>query len=144
MRRILLIIVGLSVALFADFSRDDDTQIVTDSTTKLQWQDDTNVSTTSKSWEDALAYCEASTRGGHNDWRLPNIKELTSIVDDTRVTPSIDTGVFQHVAPYGHWSSTTYAGDSSRAWSFDFSYAYQYHNFLKNETFCARCVRAGQ
>lgn len=35
-------------------------------------------------WEAALAYAETSTLGGYSDWRLPNTKELQSIVDYTR------------------------------------------------------------
>ncbi len=143
MKRILLIIVGLSVALFADFSKDDTAQIVTDNITKLQWQDDDTVSSSEKSWGDALAYCEELTLGEYNDWRLPNIKELTSIVDDTRVSPSIDIDAFEHVASYNYWSSTTYAGNSSNAWGVDFDSGVQNYYDRSNGGY-VRCVRAGQ
>jgi Protein of unknown function (DUF1566) len=36
------------------------------------------------SWQQALAWCEDLTLAGHDDWRLPNAKELPSIVDYTR------------------------------------------------------------
>ncbi len=35
-------------------------------------------------WKQALAYAEKLTYAGHSDWRLPNVKELQSIVDYTR------------------------------------------------------------
>ena len=35
-------------------------------------------------WQQALAYAESFTLAGHDDWRLPNAKELQSIVDYTR------------------------------------------------------------
>ncbi len=35
-------------------------------------------------WESALAYAEGLTHGGYDDWRLPNAKELHSIVDYSR------------------------------------------------------------
>ena len=35
-------------------------------------------------WSNALTYAEASTLAGHTEWRLPNTKELQSIVDYTR------------------------------------------------------------
>lgn len=34
-------------------------------------------------WEAALAYAEGATYAGYDDWRLPNVKELQSIVDDS-------------------------------------------------------------
>lgn len=78
----------------------------------------------SMNWEQALAWAESLEYAGHSDWRLPNIKELQSIVDYER-SPDI-TGsaaldpVFQATAitnpggetdyPY-YWSSTTHMED---------------------------------
>lgn len=68
-------------------------------------------------WRDALAYAEDMTTGGHDDWRVPNIKELQSIVDYARapdaldadaVGPAIDP-VFEMTASEAYfWSSTTH------------------------------------
>ena len=41
-------------------------------------------------WEEALAHCEALESAGHDDWRLPNAKELHSIVDYTRAPDAGD------------------------------------------------------
>ncbi len=41
-------------------------------------------------WASALAYAEESTLAGHSDWRLPNVKELQSIVDYNRAPNSSD------------------------------------------------------
>ena len=35
-------------------------------------------------WQDALAYADDADLGGFSDWRLPNVKELHSIVDYSR------------------------------------------------------------
>ena len=52
---------------------------ITDLATGLMWQavDDG----TSRDWEEALAYAENLELAGYDDWRLPNAKELQSIVD---------------------------------------------------------------
>ncbi len=61
---------------------------VSDRASGLMWQliDDGNV----RNWEDALAYAEGLELAGHEDWRLPNIKELQSIVDYTRAPDGRD------------------------------------------------------
>jgi hypothetical protein len=73
---------------------------VTDSATALMWsQADSGIG---MNWSNALAWVQARNAAnylGHNDWRLPNIKELQSIVDYTRSpattgTPAIHTNYF--------------------------------------------------
>jgi len=55
---------------------------ITDQATGLTWQ--MADSQQGLNWEDALQYAENLTLGGYDDWRLPNAKELQSIVDYTR------------------------------------------------------------
>ena len=58
---------------------------ITDQATGLMWS--RNDSGTGLNWLNALAYAQAQNAAnylGHNDWRLPNAKELQSIVDYTR------------------------------------------------------------
>ncbi len=64
----------------------DDT--VTDRATGLMWQQ--TDSGRPLNWEEALAYAENLTMGGYSDWRLPNAKELQSIVDYTRAPEAAD------------------------------------------------------
>jgi len=101
-----------------DFTDNGDGTI-TDHATDLMWtQDDSTVGVT---WEEALAYANGMDFAGHSDWRLPNVKELQSIVDytrspDTTASPAIDP--LFHATPitneavqtdYPHyWSSTTH------------------------------------
>ena len=139
MKRILLITIGLSISLFADFTRDDTTKIVGDNETGLQWQDNETVS---KGWQNAINYCEDLTLGNYDDWRLPNINELSSIVDDTKLNPSLSS-VFKSFASSSYWSSTTYAGTSHYAWYVHFSHGSQ-DGSDKSNSFYVRCVRAGQ
>jgi Protein of unknown function (DUF1566) len=60
-----------------------------------------------RSWGEALAYCEALSLAQHRDWRLPNAKELQSIVDYTRI-PAISPVFRISDAKAYLWSSTTH------------------------------------
>lgn len=51
---------------------------------------------------------------GHKDWRIPNIKELQSIVDYGRSIPAIDP-TFGPTLAADYWSSTSYAFNLSLA-----------------------------
>ena len=131
--------IGLSISLFADFSRNSNTQIVIDNETGLQWQDNESVT---KTWQNAINYCEDLTLGSHNDWRLPNRNELDSLVDDSKFNPSMSP-VFESFASYDYWSSTTTASNSNYAWYVAFNYGYQHYGY-KLSNYYVRCVRAGQ
>ena len=92
---------------------------VTDTATGLMWmQADAGPYT----WESALAYAENAAGAGYDDWRLPNAKELESIVDYSRSpattgsaaidplftsTPITDEGGGLNYPFY--WASTTHA-----------------------------------
>lgn len=55
---------------------------ISDLNSGLMWaQDDDGVTL---DWEDALAYAESSELANYSDWRLPNVKELQTIVDYSR------------------------------------------------------------
>jgi hypothetical protein len=56
---------------------------------------------------------------GHRDWRLPNVKELQSIVDYSKVNPA--SSVPGSTAAEFYWSSSTYAGSPSFAWGVNFN-----------------------
>jgi hypothetical protein len=71
------------------------------------------------SWEKALATIRALNAhkaGGYEDWRLPNIRELESLVDLNRHSPALPADhPFAHVAE-GYWSSTTSTYEKRYAW----------------------------
>jgi len=139
MKKILLITIGLSVGLMAAFVRDANTSIVTDNATALQWQDDAPALMT---WQLAIDYCEALTLGGQSDWRVPNINELNSLVDDTLFNPAINPA-FLNTISNGYWSSTTLASSTATAWLVYFDDGGQGGNGKANNDY-VRCVRAGQ
>ncbi|MGC4118865.1 MAG: DUF1566 domain-containing protein [Myxococcales bacterium] len=66
---------------------------VVDTVTHLTWQRDVSPNTLSAS--EAQSYCNSLVLGGANwGWRVPTLKELQTLVDVSRVSPSIDTTAF--------------------------------------------------
>jgi hypothetical protein len=123
----MMLMLVIAAALFA-FS-DNGNGTVTDAATGLVWQkcsmgrnatDCTGAGTTDN-WKNALAYCEGLSLGGRSDWRLPNVKELKSIVDNNKYNPSINTAFFPLTELAGYWTSSTQADDTTRAWAVAFS-----------------------
>lgn len=79
--------------------------------------------------EQALAHAKA--QAGAAGWRLPSVKELSSIAEKTRTNPAIDTSAFPATPSGWYWSSTPYAGDSGYAryvnfYSGNVAYGYRY------------------
>jgi len=111
---------------------------VTDNVTGLMWQQQDDE--VPRSWEDALAYCQAVHTGGHTDWRLPDIKQLKSLVDTSRHDPAIDPVAFPGAQSRVYWSSSTYAWEPSGAWYVYFGLGYV-GNVYKADTYYVRCVR---
>ena len=82
---------------------------VGDIKTNLHWIKSWNSdwSTNRFDWNGALNYCENLVFAGQSDWRLPNIKELSSIIDRTHTSPAIDTVAFDQAEGNArYWSST--------------------------------------
>lgn len=61
---------------------------ITDRATGLMWMK--SDSGTTMIWKEALNYAENLNYAGYSDWRLPNTKELQSIVDYTRAPDAVD------------------------------------------------------
>jgi hypothetical protein len=103
---------------------------VTDNCTALQWQetpgdlngDGTINESDTLIWCDALAYCEELDFADHDDWRLPNIRELESLVDYGRSGPTLDPvfGTFTGLC----WSSTPAIGKPGFSWAINFYWGY--------------------
>jgi hypothetical protein len=120
---------------------------VTDSNTGLMWQQGEPGNMT---WTDALSYCDALILGGNSGWRVPNVKELLSIVDyastssatiNTTFFPNVNTGTM-------YWSSTTdvssNTGNNAKyAWGVSFGGGLTPDDF-KSESDYVRCVLSGQ
>lgn len=74
-------------------------------------------------WADALNAAKAQTFASHNDWRLPNVKELLSILEDRCYTPALNADLFPIPQLFSAWSSTpsavNLANEFIDAWAVD-------------------------
>jgi hypothetical protein len=109
---------------------------ITDNLTGLIWTKDANAPgpascspATTKTWQEALDYVKCLNNNsylGHNDWCLPNRKELFSLIDRSRYSPALPAGhPFQHVQSNSflerYWSSTTRVAGTGYAFSVSMS-----------------------
>ncbi|MBI5185204.1 MAG: DUF1566 domain-containing protein [Nitrospinae bacterium] len=113
---------------------------VTDNVTTLVWQQKDDA--IGRTWDEAGTYCGALSLGGYDDWRLPSINELESIVDSRARIPSINAAYFPNANSSFYWSSTTVANFTSLAWYVYFYYGYINFN-LESDSDYVLCVRGG-
>lgn len=127
--------------LHADYSKNG--EVVTDDQSGLMWQDNSDTASKKMNWSSAIGYCEDLELGGHTDWRLPNLRELKSVVDRSRYMPAINP-VFMYKVSDWYWSSTTYANGTNGAWLVHFGSGDDSYNGNKDDSYYVRCVRGGQ
>jgi hypothetical protein len=121
--------------------KDNGDDTITDRNTNLTWEklsedgsihDQGNAYT----WADAFAVHVAGLNeanfAGHNDWRLPNVKELQSVVNYENFAPSVSTAFNNNCVAgatvltgsctvgNGYWTSTTYTYAPPGAWFINF------------------------
>jgi len=97
-------------------------------------------------WDAAIDWCNNLDFAGYTDWRLPNVKELQSIIDYGTHYPAIDITYFINTKSDPYWSSTTGDGDpdgSEFAWRVHFhtGEVYAYYKTVDNYV---RAVRGGE
>ena len=100
---------------------------VTDNLTGLMWSKDGNLPNSTQTWQSALNYIVSLNSGtglaGYYDWRLPNRKELFSLIDYSNSVPALPTGhPFSNVQSAYYWSSSTYGYDNRNAWLIGMSF----------------------
>ena len=97
---------------------------ITDHLTSLIWLKHANC-TGRMTWNEALNYCNNLASGScglgddssAGDWRLPNRKELLSLIDYARCGPALPQGhPFDNVQSSVYWSATTLANYTPYAW----------------------------
>ncbi|GAH45389.1 unnamed protein product, partial [marine sediment metagenome] len=126
---------------------DNEDGTITDKATGLMWVKDPINNPGAPfagitNWYNAIDRCNTLVFATYDDWRLPNKKELLSIVDFGRFNMAIDP-IFPNCGTY-YWLSTTRADITSNAWRIYF-HTGQTLSFLKGNATgtYARPVRLG-
>ena len=143
----------------------DDT--ITDCSTNLMWKKYSEGQRTiacgkgmvrQYTWDNAVRRFKQASFAGYNNWRLPTIDELRSLVycdkkeplieksnwlsttDNVCLKPSINNKVFPNTSPTKYWSSSTFYNKEEYAWSLDFDSGTDEEN-LKYYNASVRLVR---
>lgn len=94
---------------------------VRDNRTGLEWVKaphslDGNGNRETQKWVDAVSFCKNLNYAGHEDWRLPSVDELESLVDRSQFYTALPAGHPFTGVPACCWSGTSYAYDTDSAW----------------------------
>lgn len=98
-------------------------------------------SITIQDWQAALVSAENTSFAGFSDWRLPNLKELTSINELACAYPSINETLFPATSTLFYWSSSS-AISSDEVWIVSFGNSNAIQD-PKSISLPARLVRGG-
>lgn len=136
-----VLVLLLATPTWAERYTDNGNGTVTDTQTKLVWQQtDDGVQ---RNWESAIAYCESLNLAG-TGWRLPNLRALQSIVDDSRIMPSIDPLFLNTQTDMDYWTSTTQVDTTTQARVVWFRFGEITMQARKSDPYYfVRCVRGG-
>ena len=127
---------------------DNGDQTLTDNLTGLIWAKNANPAAATKLWQGALDYIaslNSKSYLGYSDWRLPNRKELMSLVNrqqDNSVS-WLNAQGFSNVQVNYYWSSSSYSNGTGAAWFLGMSDGYTGH-FSKGYLYNVWPVRGGQ
>ncbi|MEW5855726.1 MAG: DUF1566 domain-containing protein [Myxococcota bacterium] len=119
-----------------DFTTTPET--VTDNLTGLTWQ--RTVIAEPLAWSNAVAYCNDLVYADADDWRLPTMIELVSIVSFDVYEPAINTTAFPATPLDYFWSATHYTNSQLKAWTLHFKFGFTYNDDVA-VPHQVRCVR---
>ncbi|NVO09243.1 MAG: DUF1566 domain-containing protein [Bacteroidales bacterium] len=115
-----------STTFTVDHFKDNGDGTITDNYTGLIWQK--LKSTSTYTWEEALAYASGLSLANKTDWRIPNVKELYSLNDEKLHAPSFNTAYFTNISSGNFWSSTTLPNQTTKAWDINVDYGIVSYN----------------
>lgn len=87
------------------FYKDNGDDTVTDMRTNLMWSKYADIYQEGKNWDEAQNCCETSTLAGHDNWRVPTIAELRSVLQGSDMSRMPPTYPVQNVLGAYYWTS---------------------------------------
>lgn len=148
MKKVTLMTIGLlSFSLVslanAELTRDHATQVVTDSDTKLQWEDNSK-DPIKKNWGSANEHCDNLDFAGSDDWRLPSFEELETLAKVSKVKFP-EKPILKSLPTFGgtFWTSETMTKGESAAVGIKFD-TFDYgdrQEAVQDLEYSVRCVR---
>ena len=131
---------------------DNNDGTITDKSTHLMWkkcveglsgsQCQTGVAT-KHTWRGALqkpGAVNGQLELGYGNWRLPNVSELESLVEERCIEPSINSTVFPLTPSATAWTSSPAIHDPRYAWNVKFDFGHTYAVSREDEKY-VRLVR---
>ena len=108
------VMVAPGLTRFSDFG--DDT--VLDNNTTLMWTKNSSIPEAPHRFAQGWNWCRYLTYAGYDDWRLPSLAELNSLIDRSQLNPALPPDhPFINVQLNYYWSSTHYDPDHDKIWS---------------------------
>jgi len=113
-------------------------ETVRDVGTGLVWQ--RSVPDRTFAFDEARAYCSQLTLAGQQDWRLPSMTELLTLIDEgAPAAPMIDATAFPNTPGEAFWTSSEFGGSSGMAWQVYFDHGNGLYG-LTSAAFRVRCL----
>jgi hypothetical protein len=116
---------------------------VTDNLTGLMWPQNSNLPGHSLTWQAALDYANNLELCGYSDWRLPNRKELISLIDRSQNLPVLPSYHPFYNLQSIYWSSTTCSYFPNTVWGVSMEMGGSGY-YQKTQTSSLWPVRGGQ
>ncbi len=141
---LMALIVSMSGAVQGEerFQIINDGQELLDTRTRLIWRrcpegmiwqtDQCQGEATYWMWYEVLPLAAQVAKVTGKPWRVPNVKELNSIIDFTQTDMAIDLTIFPATPNAQFWTSSHYVQDTFFAWVVHFWYGSTYYSYLED------------
>jgi len=133
-----IIFILMILSLFAN-NFEKSTNIVTNQTQNIMWQDNLESTQYLEDITMAKTYCENLILNGYIDWKMATIEQLQTLIDISNKKTAIKKE-FQYTTSTKYWSKSKFIVDENQYWYVDFKTGLvNYDNQNKKNT--VRCIR---